>query len=188
MEGGITVSKVTTGTHLIRDIQVQVAHKEMTFIPMNQVNMSADLHKALGSRELFQLSSVMPHKIDELPPPPPKGVVAEKAAVVMSPVEAENRQLRETVANLQKGVASLESKLDQVLDLLKKSPPLLTSVTPTAGPVVDDDVVQIAVPMFIPDIEAKEVVGSITTTSEESDGSSISGATSKLREMRGKNR
>lgn len=186
MEGGITVSKVTTGTHLIRDIQVQVAHKEMTFIPMNQVNMSADLHKALGAKELFQLSSVvMPYKAEEVSPPP-KAMVESAAP---TPSEVENRLLKETVVNLQKGLAVLEAKLDQVLELLKRGSPSVVSVSsPSVKPVVEDDVVQIAVPMFIPDIETKEVVGSITTTSEESDGSSISGAASKLRELRSRNR
>ena len=184
MEGGITVSKVTTGTYLIRDIQVQVAHKEMTFIPMHQVNLSSDLHKALGSRELFQLSSVVPHKPEEVPPP--KAVVEKTAPI--SPLEVENRQLKELIANLQKDFKSMEAKIDQILGFMKNSPPAVAVSGLGGKPPVEDDVVQIAVPMFIPDIEAKEVVGSITTTSEESDGSSISGATSKLREMRSRNR
>lgn len=182
-DGGITVSKSTTGTFYIEDIQVLISHKEPTYIPGNKAVMSTDLHRALGTKILFQLMSTLPLQPQKSP---------EQGR--MDTLEHENRLLREALAKSTSSTQALERQVANLVGAVEKlaaTPAQVVQVVNQGGPAaVAQAPVSEAVggetPMFIPDdLVPKEGVDVQLRVQEGvSEGSSVSEAASRLRKLR----
>jgi hypothetical protein len=122
-DGGITVSKTTTGALLIQDIGVYVEHNKATFIPADKVVSSRDLHRALADKQLFHLTSSMLQQHAQDP----------RVADLTRANEELRRQLAEQQGQWQRSVESLEKKLDNVLVAVSQQPKVITVQTPAAG-------------------------------------------------------
>ncbi len=179
-DGGITVTKTTTGSILLYDIQVMVHHQIPTYIPADQALNSTDLHRALGSKAIFQMLNTMHTKPQDT-----------KAAL-----EDENRQLREALAkSTQQGTA-----LQQSVDGLAKQMEVLAAAvgkigtvtqivvqgsTPQAATYQQSEVVGGDIPMFLPDTvlpSGTDIQMSVPEVLSEGDG--VSDARNKLRQLR----
>ncbi len=178
-DGGITVSKTTTGTHYIEDIQVLVPHKEPTYIPGHKAVSSADLHRALGTKVLIQLMNTLPLQVK---PSPEQGRVAT--------LEQENRLLREALAKSTSSTEALEKQVANLVGAVEKlaSAPQVVQVVGQAGAVVApvSEAVGGDAPMFIPDdiVPRDGVDIQVRVQEEVSEGTSISEAASRLRQLR----
>jgi len=180
-DGGITVSKSSTGTFLIEDIQVLVSHKEPTYIPGHKAVMSTDLHRALGTKVLFQLMSTLP-----LQAKPEQGRV--------DTLEHENRLLREALAKSTSSTQALERQVANLVGAVEKlaaTPPQVVQVVNQGSfAAVAQAPVSEAVggetPMFLPDdLVPKEGVDVQLKVQEGvSEGTSVSEAASRLRQLR----
>lgn len=184
-DGGITVSKVTTGVFLIEDIKVNVPHKEPVYIPGNKAVNSTDLHRALNARILFQLVSTLPTQVASPSSDPER----------FDAVEAENRTLREALerssqqgAALQRSLESVEGKLGTLMAVVEKMASAPVQVVSAGVRAVQEPLSEVVggeVPMFIPsEIVPKDADMHVETTAEVSKNDSVSAAAAKLRELR----
>lgn len=175
-DGGITVTKTTTGSILLYDIQVMVHHQVPTFIPADKVLNSADLHRALGSKAIFQMLNTMHTSKPQDP----------------EVLEDENRQLREAlIRSTQQG-----STLQQSVEGLARQVEILTAAvgrigtTPVSSSAVrgadnpQSEAVGGEVPMFIPDTATHSGEVQLQVQEVLSDGDGVSDARSKLRQLR----
>lgn len=178
-DGGITVTKTTTGSHLLYDIQVMVHHQIPTYIPADKALNSADLHRALGSKIIFQMLNTM-----HTPKPDPKVAL-----------EDENRQLREALMQssqqsqaLQQSVETLARQMEVLTAAVGKIGTTQTvTLTPAAYAATNprSEVVGGDVPMFLPDTtlpSGTEVQMNVPEVLSE--GDSVTDARSKLRQLR----
>ncbi len=177
-DGGITVTKTTTGSLLIPDIQVMVHHQIPTFIPADQVLNSTDLHRAIGSKAIFQMLNTM----HTGKPQDQKGVL-----------EDENRQLREALMKSTQQSTALQQSVN---DMAKQVGALAAAVTKMGTQQVTlqavstvavqpvSEVVGGEIPMFLPDTVAPTGDVQIRVQEVLSEGDSVSDARSKLRQLR----
>lgn len=187
-DGGITVTKTSTGTMFLQDIKVYVSHREPVYIPANQALNSRDLYRALNTKEIFQLLSTLPQQGAASPPEDLKNVS----------LEMENRVLRDQLARsqqqgvaLQSSMSSLQQQMGELLTIAKRideSPKITVAqtagVAATAGLVVTEAVGG-EVPMFLPDtIVPTDATIHLQIQQSSSNSDKVSAAASKLREMR----
>lgn len=182
-DGGITVTKTTTGSLLLADIQVSVHHQVATYIPAEKALNSADLHRALNSKAIFQLTNSMPLKT-------PAPDVSRQA------LEDENRTLREALMRAtqqssatQLSVDSLKEQVQQLIATMGRLGSQPVVVQQVAGSVraveAATEVVGGDAPMFIPDdIVPTSADVQVRVKEETSDGSEVSEAASRLRKLR----
>jgi DUF438 domain-containing protein len=177
-DGGITVTKTTTGSILLYDIQVMVHHQIPTFIPADKVLNSADLHRALGSKAIFQMLNTM-H--------------TSKSSQDLKVLEDENRQLREALmrstqqgSSLQQSVEGLARQVETLTAAVGK----IGTVTATSSPGTrvsanpQSEVVGGEIPMFIPDAATPSGEVQLQVQEVLSEGDGVSDARSKLRQLR----
>jgi len=190
-DGGITVSKVSTGTFFIEDIRILVAHHEATYIPASKALASTDLHRALGTKILFQLMNSLPVQAKKPIEEAPERIVS---------LELENKRLRDALERstkqgtaLQESMSGLEKQMASLVGVVEKlatAPPQVVQVVNQAGvPVVAapvNEAVGGAVPMFIPDdLVPKEGVDVRVKVQEGvSEGGSVNDAANRLRQLR----
>ena len=189
--GGVSVVGLITGGHFIPDIQVMVPHKCAVYIPVEKYLKSKDLHRAINSGVIFKLDSVMGQQQEGTP-----SVDFEKLAEL----ELENQRLKEALGlanrqnqDLQAGMRSLQSQMGEVLSALGRieaAPPQIvhqvTATTPsgltlTSG--LPNEAVGGDTPIFLPDLSQDLGDARINIESSVS-GDRVSGAASKLRELR----
>lgn len=180
-DGGITVSKTTTGSLLLQDIQVAVHHQIPTYIPADKALNSKDLHRALGNGSIFQLNSTM-FPTPKKPQEDPK----------MPFLEEENRLLKAALAQSTQQGNALQGSVDalgrQVQALAEALGRLAVSgpvVAGSAAPLqAQSEVVGGDVPMFIPDMAPTETDVKIQVQETVSESDSVSAAADKLRKLR----
>jgi hypothetical protein len=179
-DGGITVSKTTTGSFYIEDIQVLVPHKEPVYIPGHKAVSSVDLHRALGTKELIQLMSTLPLHAK---PQPDQGK--------LEVLENENRLLREALAKSTSSTQALERQVANLVGAVEK----LASAPPPVVQVVGQGAASVApvseavggeTPMFIPEeiVPKAGVDIQVRVQEEVSEGASVSEAANRLRQLR----
>lgn len=184
-DGGITVTKSSTGVSFLADIKVYVPHKEAVYIPANQALSSVDLHRALNTKEIFQLSSTLQQQ----------GVVPQEDPKKVA-LETENRILRDQLARsqqqgdaLQTSMSSLQRQMGELLGAVKvmaETPRTVVQVAAGAAvPAQTTEAVGGDVPMFLPDnIVPTDAAVHIQVQQSSSNSDKVSVAASKLREMR----
>lgn len=183
-DGGITVTKTTTGSLLLHDIQVMVHHQTATYIPADKALNSADLHRALNSRVIFQMLNTMTTTSAV-----PVQDVSRSVAL-----EEENRLLREALkkstqqgSSLQESVEALGAKLETLVAAVGRiqTTPVVIHGGPSASTAFVSEVVGGDVPMFIPDnIVPKGAEVQVQVQETSSDGGAVSEAQSRLRKLR----
>jgi hypothetical protein len=176
-DGGITVTKTTTGSVLLTDIQVMVHHQIPTYIPADQALNSVDLHRALGSGSIFQMLNTMHNKPQESP----------------RPLEDENRTLRDALQrstqqgnDLQRTMTLLTQQIEAltaVVGQIGTTQVVIQGSSPAAAQRVSE-VVGGDVPMFIPDIDSSNTEVQVQVQEVLSEGDAVSDARSKLRQLR----
>lgn len=184
-DGGLTISKATTGVFLIEDLRVWVTHKDPTFIPANQVLASVDLHRALGSKILVQLNNSLPLQT-------PRSMSEQRILTL----EHENKLLQEALAksakqgsDLQASMTGMEQRLASLVGAVEKlaSNPqqvvqVLASGATTTPP---SEAVGGDVPMFIPDnIVPSGAEVQVQVQEKVSEGTEVSDAVNRLRKLR----
>jgi hypothetical protein len=183
-DGGITVTKTSTGVSFLADIKVYVPHQEAVYIPANQALSSVDLHRALNTKEIFQLSSTLQHQ-NVVPQEDTKSVA----------LETENRLLREQLArsqqqseDLQTSMSSLERQMGELVGVVKVLTEAPRTVVQAVGASVAAPTTEAVggdVPMFLPDnIVPTDAAVHIQVQQSSSSSDKVSAAASKLREMR----
>jgi hypothetical protein len=182
-DGGITVSKTTTGAFLIQDIRVYVEHGKATFIPADKVVSSRDLHRALSDKQLFHLTSSMLQQQAQDP----------RVADLTRTNEDLRRQLAEQQGQWQRSVESLEKKLDNVLVAVSQQPKVITVQAPAAETAVKidwelkegaNDIVD-ETGTYVPNIRAKADSVNVTVT-PKTEEVSIEETAKRLRHTRRK--
>jgi hypothetical protein len=179
-DGGITVTKTTTGSLLLTDIQVMVHHQIPTYIPADKALNSVDLHRALGSGAIFQMLNTMHIKPQESP----------RAAAL----EDENRTLREALQkstqqgnDLQRTMETLARQMEAltaVVGQIGVSQVVVQGVSPAAAQRATE-VVGGDVPMFIPDsIVSPTADVQVQVQEVLSEDDSVSDAQNRLRQLR----
>lgn len=197
MFGGITVVGCVTGTHLIADINVAVPHKIAVFIPAEQVLRSKDLHRSLQTNRIMKLDGGSALRTDLGATSPRQ---ADNARIAQ--LEAENKQLRRELEQVQAREAGLHQVLSSLggqltgiqgaLGRLEAQGPVREGVRalgiyPATEMQVQSEVVGGEAPTFMPSqITPDDVETSIQVQTETAKDSNLSGARSKLRELRGK--
>lgn len=209
MIGDIVVAGLVTGTHVIEDIRVAVPHKVAVRIPANDALRSKDLWRGISQGRLFKLDGGSGLHAT---PAPSQAANASR----ISQLEAQNAELRDENKKLRREVATANARyegLQQVLTGLQGQlhgiqgalgrlgdlPAALQGmvmVTPQHGmaasvapglPVDDGGVVGGEAPKFIPEsIKPKEATTQIQVKSETTDGTNLSAAASRLKELRKK--
>lgn len=208
MIGDIVVAGLVTGTHVIEDIRVAVPHKVAVRIPANDALRSKDLWRGISQGRLFKLDGGSGLHAT---PAPSQAANASR----ISQLEAQNAELRDENKNLRREVEAANARyegLQQVLTGLQGQlqgiqgalgrlgdlPAALQGmvmVTPQHGmaaPVApvsaeDSGVVGGEAPKFIPEsIKPKEATTQIQVKSETTDGTNLSAAASRLKELRKK--
>jgi hypothetical protein len=184
-DGGITVTKTTTGVTFIPDIKVYVPHREAVYIPANDALSSVDLHRALNTKEIFQLLSSIPQTSTAAPQEDLKNVS----------LEMENRILRDQLARsqqqgtqLQSSMTSLETLMGQLLTTVKRideAPKVVMHQGAAGVATMVTEAVGGDVPIFLPDnIVPSDANVHIEVEQTSSDSDKVSAAASKLRELR----
>lgn len=176
-DGGITVTKTTTGSIFLQDIKVMVHHQVPTYIPADQALNSTDLHRALNSKMIFQLLNTMR---------------ASRAEPKVS-LEDENQQLREALQRSTQQNASLQQSVDGLARQMESLTAAVAKIG-TATIVAQSQATAMAanprsevvggdIPMFIPDaVMPSEVKMTVEEVLSDSDG--VSDARSRLRQLR----
>lgn len=185
-DGGITVTKTSTGVSFLADIKVYVPHREAVYIPANQALSSVDLHRALNTKEIFQLLSTLPQQ----------GAVPQED-LTNAALEMENRVLRDQLARsqqqgaaLQTSMSSLERQMGELMGAVRglaEAPRTVVQVAATGAvvPAQTTEAVGGDVPMFLPDnIVPTDAAVHIQVQQSSSSSDKVSAAASKLREMR----
>lgn len=185
--GGMVVVGVVTGGHFIKDIQITVPHRIAVHIPADKMLKSKDLYRDLQTGAIMKLAGD--------PVFPSHGTVGQDGGRVEA-LEQEKAQLKmaesEGVAALQKSLTSLEAQMERVLGALAKiaDRPATTSVVHVGGSLLPTGVSEVVggeTPMFLPDnILPKDAEVHLQVQKDISSEGGISGATSKLRELRKK--
>lgn len=184
-DGGITVTKTSTGVTFLQDIKVYVPHREAVYIPANQALSSVDLHRALNTKEIFQLSSTLQQP-----------TLASQDDPMTTALEAENRILRDQLARSQQqgealrtSMSSLERQMGELVGVVKglAEAPRIVQMAPgaTIAASAPTEAVGGDVPMFLPDnIVPTDAAVHIQVQQSSSSSDKVSAAASKLREMR----
>jgi hypothetical protein len=180
-DGGITVTKTTTGSILLYDIQTMVHHQVPTYIPADKVLNSTDLHRALGSKAIFQMLNTM-H-------------TSKPQDTTTASLEDENRQLREALMKSTQQSTALQQSVDglarqmEVLAAAVGKIGTVSVVASSAAPGVTvasrSEVVGGDIPMFLPDTTlpaGTEVQMHVPEVLSE--GDAVSDARNKLRQLR----
>ena len=205
--GGITVCGMVTGTHTIEDIKVNVPHRVAVFIPAEDVIRSRDVQIAIQQRKIFILDNhvVVPPGLRVRGTPPPKRVPAAPPAVSARNDAELQKTLRDTQVELRKSMAredKSKAREDALAAALAASQEQFAAIQGTldrieakestvvvqggAGGVQASDVVGGDVPKYIPEQIKPEKAETRITVKKEEGSSNVSGAVSKLREMRKK--
>ena len=193
--GDVTVVGLDTTTTVLYDIGMDVPHRVVVTIPADKATLSKDLWRAISQRRLFQLHPGIAGSVQR-PLPATQTAPDWKWMERCRQLEAENAQLRATIAQLEQvprtrsepkdeaGFAALQAKLDEVLSTIKTAGVSTTpGVKSKPAPL---GVVEVDVPAFIPtEIKPKDIEGRITeVTSETSEASNLGSAASALRKFR----
>lgn len=180
-DGGMTVTKTTTGSILLADIQVMVHHQVPTYIPADRALNSADLHRALGSGAIFQMLNTIHNK---------------PAEALDAALADENRLLREALKASAQQNNSLQQSVDGLAEQMKvlaaavgkigTGPATVVHVTGSAGLAASlNEAVGGDIPMFLPDTvvpSGADVQLQVQESVAEGDG--VSDARSRLRQLR----
>lgn len=181
MSGGITITKTTTGSLYLPDIQVQVSHRVPTFIPEDKVVNSADLHRALNSRAVFQMLST---------------ITPAPSQVQDFTLEDENRILKEALKQATQQTNTLQASVDGLTSQMNTLVGLVSNLTSGVTGQVQAQVSRIAkepvseavggeVPMFLPDVALpRDQDVQIQIQEVQSDGGQVQDAQKRLRQLR----
>lgn len=184
MRFGVVVVGRVTGTHMIADLGVPVPYNVPVTITPEQAYRSKDLWRSLQQKHIFQLD-VTPFKPEDAP-------LSTQDAAQLKTLTLENSELRkklqaavEQKGRLEEQLGGLQEQLGTVLETLAR--------IEKAGPVVVRDgvlhpvteAVGGDVPTYLPDqIVPLDAKTSITADEDTSEGTSVTDAASRLRELR----
>jgi hypothetical protein len=195
MSGGIVVTGLVTGTHIIEDIKVVVPHKMAVYIPIEKVLRSKDLHRALQQGAIFKLEGGSGLRSDTELLPLPKAPVANDDARIVG-LERENHRLMKDLEaslrreeGLQKAVTALQGQLGTVLESLGRIEAKPVSVVVQAGETATNlsEAVGGETKSFIPDdIMPKDAEANIRVQKDVTESTAVEGAASRLRALRRK--
>lgn len=186
-DGGMMVTKSVTGVHYIEDIQVNVPHQVAVFIPANKALNSRDLHRALASKTIFQLSSSM--VMQSVQPPDydrqRQMALEQENLMLKKALEQSNKQ----GAELQSSVSTIEQQMKVLLETvgrMESAPRVVQTIGPGVAVASVSEAVGGDAPMFIPDdivpTGAEEVHLQVQEQVAEEDN--VSSAASRLRQLR----
>lgn len=175
----IIVFGLTVPTCVLHDIGRDVPHGETVTIPGDMAYRSKDLWRAIGQRQIFRITrGPGPNALAQVPKPaPPPPVVVVPPPSRDEALESENRALKEQLLNQ-------SQKLDSIIALLQAGVPMAaiqaaSSANPHISAVADET------PIYIPSlIKPENAEIRIEPQRSESEGSQVSGAAEKLRELR----
>lgn len=176
-DGGIRVTKPITGEpHLIEDIRVSVPHRVSVYIPADKALNSKDLHRALATGAIFQLSGFI--KQDA-----PEGIEEEEDLTPLPKAPPVSRSdepdLKESLARLERQIALLTKTIQdrpaQQIVHNHSVTPLVTSKESAS--------IELDAPMFIPDDLALKADVNIQVKGDVSNDG-IDNAASKLKALR----
>lgn len=212
-QGDVTVIGIDTSTTVLFDIGMDVPHRAVVTIPANLASLSKDLWRSLSQRRIFQLHAGpvgQPFTRQNVLPNASFEALQDKC----QKLEAENAELRNTLENMHRVVAthkqdlevcrqdlevcrqelsakatvSLDPRVDEILGLLRSG--VVSGNGATQGaivkPSIKSAVVEVAAPVFIPaEIKPKTVEGRIAEVqSETSSNTNLGSAADALRKMR----
>lgn len=207
MSHGMIVVGRVAGTHLLEDLKIAVPHNVAVSITPEQMVQSKDLWRALNQNHIFKLDGGALHAVTPRSPSPNTGEIAR----LQREVKDLQRQLREAHAKnegLQRALIGLNTNIDGILAAigsLKDNggpspvalPPnmmqLLTQLLAQGGvqgaAVIASGPVSEAVggeaPVFIQDeIRPKDATANIQIEKKPTEGSDVTAATSRLKELR----
>lgn len=191
MQGGMIVVGLTTGGHLIEDIQTHVPHKIAVFIPVDRMLRSKDLYRGLSQNLLFKLDGGTGFPAEE-------STVPNDSLLRITQLEIENRGLQQELATakaqnvllqgLLQGLQGQMTALHQGITRLEQKEPT-TVITVAAGAAVSSVMSEVGTeaPIFLPgEIKPKDAETQIQVERQVSEGSSVGAAGDKLRELRRK--
>lgn len=178
-DGGITVTKTTTGSHYLEDIKINVHHQHPTFIPADQVLSSTDLHRALSSKILFKLMDNTTH----LPKPQEDKVgLQEENRVLREVLALREQQLQGSVDALTAQIKTLASAIS---DMRQAGPVTVVQTAAShSNPASVAGVVGGEVPMFIPEVDVSAAKVRLQVSEQTSEGSSVAEAANRLKQLR----
>jgi DNA repair exonuclease SbcCD ATPase subunit len=182
MNGGMVVVGRVTGNHFIEDLQVNVPHMVPVSLTPEQVCRSRDLQRALQQQKVFKLD-VTPFK--------PGPQVPDNARI--NALEQQNKDLRKKLRAAETQKEGLETRLEGLQQQLETVLTVLQRIEETGAVVIREGKVVNAAseavggeaPAYIPDkIVPENVETSITAEEGTSEGSSVTDAASRLRELK----
>ncbi len=192
MQGGITVTSVVTGTHIIEDIKVPVPHQIAVFIPIDVAYRSKDLWRGLQTGRLFKLTGGSGLAMQSSPPMAPSQ--DRLASKELAALRVENVRLQEELAKsrqrtrtLEEEVSGMRGQLGDILSTLgriEKSGGVVGSAPVNATGV--SEAVGGEVPTYVPDIKSDNTKASIQVEKSTTEGSSVEDAASTLKGLRQK--
>lgn len=186
MSGDVVVLGLVSPSHFLTDIQTEVPHMGQVVISGEKAIHSKDLWRAISSRQIYQLNilpnqprSVMPSTLEaDL-----RGRIAE--------LEVENRVLKATLLESQSAqkptvdYTAQQEKLDAILRMVS-NPGFSSAPASNLRPGPSDQIKDESI-LFIPSsITPVGAETRIELKTEESESSGVSGAASRLRDLRKK--
>ncbi len=195
MRGGITVTSVVTGTHVIEDIKVPVPFQIAVFIPADVAYRSKDLWRSLQQGRIFELKGGSGLAMRSPPIAAPMGqLLPDNTSKKLIAFEVENTRLQEELAKtrqrnrtLEEEVSGMRGQLGDILSSLgriEKSGGVV-GVAPAATAAASEAVGG-EVPIYVPDIKSDNAKASIQVERSMTEGSSVEDAASTLKDLRQK--
>ncbi len=190
MKGGMLVTKSSTGSFLIEDIKISVAHGGVgTYISANDAVNSSDLYRAINSGILMLLVDSMP----QVPVKPAQQPGPMKEEILQN----ENRELREALARstqqgdaLQTSLSTLQGQMSTLLAAvgrIETVPKAVQTVVVAEGQAANAQAQEFPeqIPVFVPDdLIPKDAKIRINFRTETFEGDPTSDTVSKLRQLR----
>lgn len=191
--GGITVTGLVTGGHVIEDIKVSVPYQVAVYIPADKACISKDLWRGIGQRRLFQLEGGA--GISFAPAAGNGG--SEELKLEVDRLRQENLRLREEVSSLtsqlaearqqstssQESLGNMQGQLEAILRAVGNLGQGGLRVVAGGSEVEPTRVIGGDSPVFIPSFTPASTTN-IRTDSEVVENSALSSAARALRAAR----
>lgn len=184
MSGDVVVLGLVSPSHFLTDIQTEVPHMGQVVISGEKAIHSKDLWRAISSRQIYQLNT-----LPNLSRSAMSSTLEADLRGRIAELEVENRVLKATILESQStqkptvDYTAQQEKLDAILRMVSNPGfSAASNLRPISSDQVKDEPL-LFIPSTITPVDAETRIESKT---EESESSGVSGAASKLRDMRKK--
>jgi len=196
IQGGITVTGLVTGTHVIEDIKVPVPHQIAVFIPADLMHRSKDLYIGLQQGKIFQLTGGSGLAVQSSSAPVSAPLPTNNTPKELTALRVENSRLQTELATarqenktLREEVTVMQKQLGEILGALGRIEASGVTVVGVPGGMVAVAVSEAVggdVPTYMPDLKNDTTKTNIQVEKSKTEGSSIADAASRLKDLRQK--